>query len=299
MAVHTSGSYLYVANQTGDTVDVFAIDPTAGTLTELGGPTPVGPTGSEPRSILVHPSGKFAYVSASTGTAAAIFGFSIDTATGALTALPGSTTLTGAGGLACHPTGQFLYAATGTSVDTFTVDATSGALTSLGSFSFGAPNAVACDPTGQFVYATDSPSRTQNGSVDMYLVDGTVGLKGIAPAGAGGTTGLVVGTDPVALACDPRGGFLYSVDFVSGDAWALSIGQTGGLSSIGSAVSTGITAQPGPCSVTVEASGTYLYVANFTESDVGVFAIDATTGAITQVVTAPCAPGTSCVVTAP
>src|ERR1700674_5665880 len=77
-------------------------------------------------SIAVHPSGKFAYVSNSSGTLSV---FDINATTGILT----SSGTTGAAGssIAIHPSGKFAYVtSTGSNkVSIYNVDASTGVLT--------------------------------------------------------------------------------------------------------------------------------------------------------------------------
>jgi 6-phosphogluconolactonase (cycloisomerase 2 family) len=90
--VSPDGKFLYVPNwfanvgapYPGNTVSVFSIDPTNGNLAAING-SPFA-TGTGPTSIAIAPFGNFAYVT--NEFAGSISGFSLDPATGVMTALP-------------------------------------------------------------------------------------------------------------------------------------------------------------------------------------------------------------------
>lgn len=85
VTVNPAGTFAYVANETDNTVSTYSIDPTYGTLTPVGTPTPTG-TGSNPVGVAVDPSGQYLYVSAYTPgqSNGAIEEFTINQGTGAL-----------------------------------------------------------------------------------------------------------------------------------------------------------------------------------------------------------------------
>ena len=59
LAIHPTGNYIYVANTSSNTVAVYAVNLTTGTLTQVG--TPAG-AGNNPRGVTVNPTGTFLYV---------------------------------------------------------------------------------------------------------------------------------------------------------------------------------------------------------------------------------------------
>src|SRR5690348_6430815 len=87
VAVDPNGKFAYVANRSGATVSGYTIDPATGTLTQVAG-SPFA-AGSVPVSVAVDPSAKFAYVANGdkNSSANAVSGYTIDPATGALTAI--------------------------------------------------------------------------------------------------------------------------------------------------------------------------------------------------------------------
>jgi 6-phosphogluconolactonase (cycloisomerase 2 family) len=135
LTIDASGTHLYapVANgSTAGAVDVFPInaDGTLGTRTST-------PAGVEPVYLAIDPTAAFAYVASSAG--AEVYGYSINSTTGALTALANSPFSTGAGSLpqfiTIDPSGRFGYTANeGTAnISGFTINQTTGELTAMAS----------------------------------------------------------------------------------------------------------------------------------------------------------------------
>jgi 6-phosphogluconolactonase (cycloisomerase 2 family) len=107
---------LYLAGEPGPNlrgdVTAFHIDPVQGTLSEIEA-SPFR-AGFAPYRIWVDPEGRYLYVAnnGATNRKQSLAVYSMDPASGALTAVPGSPyeTITFAGYLQFHPSGQFLYA---------------------------------------------------------------------------------------------------------------------------------------------------------------------------------------------
>ncbi len=186
VAVDPSGKFAYAANF-GDhlsglpgSVSMYRIN-ADGSLTSTG-------TIAEPyegtASMAVHPSGKFAYV-ARARFSHTISTYTIDASTGALTS---TGRIDGANGgitsVAVHPSGKFAYMTNadtapgvfaGGSTNTismYTIDATTGALTSAGAIAAGTlPKSVAVDPSGRFAYVANNFSN----NVSMYTIDASTG----------------------------------------------------------------------------------------------------------------------------
>jgi len=145
MAIDPTGKFLYVGYQfavvnVGESggLAAYSIDPGSGGLTAVpGSPFDIG---GAPGGAAVDASGKFLIVSMfPLGGGSRLAVFSIDPATGALTAVPGSFGPAHVwGALAAEPSGPYVYAGTGlqsantpASVVMFSIDQTSGALTSV------------------------------------------------------------------------------------------------------------------------------------------------------------------------
>jgi YVTN family beta-propeller protein len=291
IAVDRTGKFAYVANEgCGDStfgnVSMYTIDSSTGALASIGPPVASNDEGGH--SVTVDPFGKFAYVAnwGEGDTAGSISAYSIDATTGGLThtgtingACPG---LCGPYSVAVDPSGKFVYVANEagfvpTNVSIFTINATTGALTSTGTIAGGRSISVTVDPIGRFAYVTTSsepPGST--GNVSMYAINATTGaLMSV------GTS--VAGTDPAAVAVDPLGKFAYVANFGSNDVSMYTINATtGALESIGT-----IAAGTGPSSVAVDSTGKFAYVTNSGSNNVSMYTIDALTGALTLTGTIP------------
>jgi 6-phosphogluconolactonase (cycloisomerase 2 family) len=133
LTINAKGTDLYapVANgSTAGAVEVYSIGST-GALTAVGST----PAGVKPVYLALDPTGPYAYVASSAG--AEVYGYSISSATGALTALANSPFSTGAGSLpqfiTIDPSGRFGYTANeGTAnITGFTISSTTGELTAM------------------------------------------------------------------------------------------------------------------------------------------------------------------------
>jgi 6-phosphogluconolactonase len=138
LAFHTFGKYVYVLNEMGCTVTVFAYDQKKGALSELQDISTL-PEGQEKKpnftcaEIMVHPTGKFLYASIRGHNSISVF--HIDGRSGMLTLVDNTPT---AGrtprNFSIDPTGRFLIAANQDSgnVVVFNIDPDTGRLTPTG-----------------------------------------------------------------------------------------------------------------------------------------------------------------------
>jgi 6-phosphogluconolactonase (cycloisomerase 2 family) len=290
IAVHPSRNFLYIPNETSNTVSGFTIDHVAGVLTPIGtalSPTPVCNPGvcSNPIGVAVNTAGQFLFV-LNQGTApsipASISVFNIDQTRGLLS--PASFTTLAISNpqfLAISPTQGFLYVSNGTAgnVSAFAIGS-GGALTELSGspFSLGAgatAAGLAIDPKGQFLYAADSA----NNKIATFNVAG-------GPLAAVGS--FSAGTKPVAVAVDNTSSFVYSANQGSNDVSAFST-ASGALTQVAGSPflvqPTGSFGTPQPIFLTVDVSNTFLYVANVGSSSISAFGIkgsDGTLGLITN-----------------
>jgi 6-phosphogluconolactonase len=158
VTIDPSGKFAYVANEGGSTqvfgVFAFTINATTGALTAVAG-SPFA-VGTEPTSITIDPSGKFAYVlDVDNGTVGGgtVYAYTVNATTGALTKtgnpLAAGTEPTG---VEIDPSGKFVYVANDTSndlsappIEAYSIDASTGALTAVpgspfaGGFNGGTP----------------------------------------------------------------------------------------------------------------------------------------------------------------
>jgi 6-phosphogluconolactonase (cycloisomerase 2 family) len=282
VTVDPSGRFVYVTNSgnvynydsaADGTVAVYAINVTTGALTSSATIDGNCPGLCFPSSVVVHPSGKFAYVPDGnySGSAASVSMYAINAATGALTSIGTIAAGSDPVSVAIDPAGKFAYAANSGSGDVsmYTINATTGALTSVGTIAAGSdPVSVALDPTGAFAYVANSGSN----NVSMYNINATTGVLTSA--------GLIdAGTTPVSVAVDPAGTFAYVVNINSNDVSMYTIdAATGALTSTGT-----IAAGTNPTSVAVHPSGKFAYVTNSGSNNISIYSIDGASGTLTLI----------------
>ena len=298
IAVDPAGQFAYVVNSgcsggVGGYVSMYTINSTTGALASIAPPVPTYGYGDYAGSVSVAPSGKFVYATNTgdpwdygDGSDGSVAMYTIDATTGALTS---TETINGNCPGLCFPSsmvldasGKFAYVVTGAggahqpyNVSMYTIDAATGALTSIGTIAIavGVPIYVAADPAGKFVYvATANAAPGSAGSVSMYAINATTGA--LASIGT-----IAAGTDPVCVAVDPAGKFAYVTNSGSNDVSMYTIdATTGSLTSIGA-----IAAGTGPVSVAVDPAGGFAYVTNSGSNNVSMYAINSTTGSLTLI----------------
>jgi 6-phosphogluconolactonase len=217
LAMDNSGRFLHVAGVFG--IDVFVIN-AKGALTLVPGSPFLDNNG--PLGVLTAPSTKFIYAAdIGQGQAATISGFSVNSTTGALTAVPGSPFSTLVNGsafyLAAHPSGKFLYAGIPStrSIEAWKIDSVMGTLTMLPGFPLALSSgnnaslsSIVADPSGKFLYVSDD-----FGDIFGFTVNASNGALTAMP---GSPFFAFFITDQ--LFVDPTGRFLYSPagPFISG-----------------------------------------------------------------------------------
>lgn len=157
IAATPNNKFLYVSSFQNAVVNGFAINPTRGGLTTLS--CSVATTGLQPLKIAITPSGAFLYTANQGGS---VSGFSIDSATGCLTAVSSTPTDAVARGLTVERNGKFLYVVTGGGgINTFSI-AADGTLTRLAAAGFDSGTttmlAVKASPKLDILIATDGGS---------------------------------------------------------------------------------------------------------------------------------------------
>jgi len=284
VAVDPTGKFAYVANEGcveefAGNVSMYKIDPTTGVLTSIGSPVAAD---FYAHSVTVDPSGKFAYV-ANAGVLdicgrANVSMYTINATTGALTsigAIDAVNSCSSPWSVAVDPSGRFAYVANEggfapTTVSMYTINPTTGALTSIGTIAAGGRAiSVTVHPSGKFAYVVNA---SPGDNVSVYTINATTGaLTSIGTAGAG--------SSPAAIAIDPSGKFAYVANSNSNGVSMYTVDAvTGALTSIGP-----IAAGTDPTSVAVDPSGKFAYVTNSGSNDVSMYAINATTGALTSI----------------
>jgi 6-phosphogluconolactonase (cycloisomerase 2 family) len=284
VAVDPSGKFAYVANwgegNTAGSVSMYTVNGVTGTLTSTGTiqapcAPPPSPGSCAPWSLAVHPSGKFAYVANEGGfTPTSVSMYAINITTGDLT-LIGTVAADGrAIAVTVDPSGKFAYVADGgqnsdgskgTNVSMYTIDGTTGVLTSIGKITAGtAPSSVAVHPSGKFVYVVNHDSN----DISMYTMNTTTGnLTSI------GTLAAVAGS----IVIHPSGKFAYVTS--SGGVSMYAIDTTGGALTFTGTTGTGSS----PGSITIHPSGKFAYGTNSGSNNISMYSIDAATGSLTLI----------------
>jgi DNA-binding beta-propeller fold protein YncE len=292
-------------------VSGYTIDSTSGALTEITGlnaspftvPVPAGSQPVLPVSVAVDPSGKFAYVANQILFSASgnVTGFTINSTTGALTAIDSSlgnpiTTGSFPVSVAVDPKGKFVYVANNGSnnVSGYTINSTTGALTEItglnaSPFTAGSqPTSVAVDPSGKFVYVANAGSNTVSGfSIDPSTPStGALTLLGNFSLGN-------FATNPRSVAVDPSGQFVYVANLGTGNVSGFTIASNGALTLIAGSPFTvpggggPRPVRPQPRSVAVDPSGKFVYVASQNKNTVSGFTITPGTGVLTAFTGSP------------
>jgi len=277
--VHPSGHFLYVLDGSPSTqVDVFDVNSTTGAVTP---PTPsIPPQVVGDQSVtkgVIDVTGSFLYVVSAgnaSGPTDALYAFTINQSTGALTAVAGNPFITNLNSPAdvqiAHQAGatsDYLYVVnngdqvTAGSVAGFSITPITGVPVALGTPTI---------PTGVSpFYSTIDPSGTH-----LYVpngVDVTVSEYSIASTGiltqVGTATAVTDGTTPASypynVAVDPTDTYLYVVDSPSltgpGSVYGFKLGANGVIGSpVGLAVGTG----NGPTGIVIDPTGVLVAVDN-------------------------------------
>jgi 6-phosphogluconolactonase len=294
--VDPTGKFAYVANEgcglsALGNVSMYTINPSTGILASVGPPVFTNDEGG--RSVTVDPSGKFAYVAnwGEGDTAGSVSMYTINAMTGILMSIgtiqapcapppsPGSCSPVS---VAVDPTDRFVYVANEggfapTSISTYTINATTGALKFTGLIaSGGRAVSITIDPTGKFAYVADADFSNgfsgENNNVSTYTINGTTGA--LAPIG-----NITAGVSrPNSIAIDPSGRFAYVTNSGSNDVSMYTVDATAGaLTSMGP-----IAAGASPSSVAVDPTGKFAYVTS-RSTGVLMYTINATTGVLTPI----------------
>ena len=280
----STADYVYVVNQTRNTVSAFTVG--ASTLTAIGSSPYSLTTGFVPLSAEVTRANTFVYV----GGIGAIECFSIGS-TGALTFLSAASASAEASfvTLTTSPDGQWLLALDSLSqtLYTFGINASTGVLTLNGTTNYTAggpgtvvPSSLRVSPNGAYVIAA-----LGTGGDAIFNFNTTTGVPTqvtmlAAPSGKSDN----------AVAIDANSAFVY---FARGGSTAgtagvssYSLGSGGALTQVQALATTGNT----PYSVLLDATGAYLYTANRADGTISGFSISS--GSLTAISGSPYSAGT-------
>ena len=278
----TSSDFVYEAN--ADQVSIFQVDSTSGVVQS----TPSPASSAQIPGGIIATSNNFLYVTEAAGSGGVVFGYSVSTSTGALTALTGSPFNTGvaqpAGGMAVDPAGKFLYITEPNTnqVAAFTIGS-NGALTAITGSPFTTndirPTAAVVDSSGKFLYVSNTASSL--GTISAFSINSSTGA--LAPVVGSPFTTLVNGA-PGFLSVDPKGSHLYAPMSGVSSIVGFDFDSSGILTPI---VGSPFTAGSAPSSVVVDPSGKFLFSANFNSNDVSAFTINSSDGSLTPIAGSP------------
>lgn len=179
--------FAFAADLGTDRIYTYRLDPSKATLTPHDPPSVSVQPGGGPRHFAFHPSGKFAYANLEMKSAVTAFFYDADK--GVLTELQTLSTLppdftrgNSTAETQVHPTGRFAYVSNRghDSIAAFSVDQSTGKLTSIGHFPTGGrtPRNFGIDPTGQYLLAANQGSD----SVVVFRIDPNSGA--LSPSGS-------------------------------------------------------------------------------------------------------------------
>ncbi len=244
VTVHPSGKFAYVANEgvgvNGNSISAYSIN-ASGALATIDadgvttGTQAIIVAGTNPLSVVVDPTGKFAY--AANYASDTVSAYTIDQITGALTPVAGSpfAVVGGPSAVAIDPTGKCALVANNTAdnVKSYTINATTGALALVSTVVSGAagsaPRGVSIDPaTGLYAYVANANSASVSG---FSLVPATCVIASIdTDAVLGGVNPTIAaGTVPFSVNVDASGKYVYVANFSSNNVSAYSINGAGAL----------------------------------------------------------------------
>jgi 6-phosphogluconolactonase len=294
-AIDKSGKFLYVANLGSNNVSAYTIDSTSGSLTPINGAPFTA--GTLPEWVTAEPSGKFLYVlndGSSPGHVGSISAYAIDGITGSLTPVGQSQFPVGSApiSMTADPSGRFVYVANGTPSSTplscclnllimYTIDPTSGALTTPRTFGLRAPTAIgitsgsaALKFSPKFAYIANNGDNT----ISASAIDPATGALSPVPSSP-----FAAGIGTASVTADPAGQFVYAANATAGTVSAYTAdAATGALLPIsGSPFAAG----SGPAAATVDPSGRFVYVANQNSNNVSAYSIVA--GSLSPVLNSP------------
>lgn len=171
-----ANQFAFVMNKGSDTITQYAFDPSKGTLTPNEVPSVMTPSGSGPRHLAFHPSGKYAYVIAELDDT--LLAYEYDAKLGRLSFLESKSTLpAGVDGTAntcaevvVAPSGNFVYGSNRghDSIARFSVDPATGKLTFIDTTPSGGnvPRSFTISDSGELMLVANESGNVTSFSVN-------------------------------------------------------------------------------------------------------------------------------------
>ena len=282
------GHFLFLAQQNGNEVTTFAVDPGNGLLTQTGPSLAVAP---QPVALDVDPTGKLMAVAsqgdAGSGVGSMLTLLSINPNDGTLLQFGPGLLLNGAQPSSCvfSPRQNVIYVAMPSTsrVVAIAFDPATGDMQSLGGFFSGTGcNSLVCDPLGGHLWAVNQGT----GTLTTFAIQPNGSIVGA------GTLG--VGTSPLGTALDPLGRFVFTIDSVTQELGLYDLDGTSGAP----AHRTGCLTRGGPAHIAFGA-GEHALISKdfellstaFDSSELVAHTVDATSGLLGAGVSLPTSAG--------
>lgn len=207
LVIDPTGAYLYVANESSNTISAYSINPTTGALISIG--TPLA-TGTTPYSIAMNPAGPYLYV-ANSGSSSDISAYTRNSTNGTLSPLSTGTVPVGINigphSIVVDPAGTYAYvvatnSTTNSQVWAYSIDAGGVLSTPAGTtYTFAAgisPYAITLDSTGSYAYVANRGSD----DVSVFSVSNgqLVPITCSTPSSCTATGDFTAGAGPAAIA---------------------------------------------------------------------------------------------------
>ena len=269
-------------------VQALSLNHATGALTNINGsPFPITPTGATADTAVADPQGRFLFVGAEAVGSITVFQINSD---GSLTQAPGSPVtdsarLFSADSVAVDGKGRFLYAGQlnfSTPIDGFTIDQTTGALTTMVGAPFNLSVAqLHADSSGNFLLGVQQIQDVNGSATDQHIyvfsIDQTTGV----PTPVAGSP-FATASAPFDFAISPNGKFVYVTGNAAGGAISPIEGYqldstTGALTALPGSP---FTTLPPATQCKFDPSGGEMFCA--TASGLSVFTASPSTGALTK-----------------
>lgn len=270
LVAHPSGRFLYATSNATQEIEVYSADTGDGRLSATGSSVDLGTVAIT--ALTVDPRGESLYATTNDDL---VHQFSIDSATGALSALTPATVASGTGPRAVlvHPSGDFVYVAnqTAQSISVYSRDAGTGALTAQGSTAAGiGVFALAVRPAGDVLYAAGVASTSILG-FDVNAGSGALTAASWSPF-------ALAHTGTLSLAVAPDGTAMYAANALNSVVDQLDLDDATGTPS---AMTPATVAVPTTAlQIKLEPRGASAYVA-LVDGSIAVFDVDGATAHLT------------------
>lgn len=183
--ISPNNKFLYVSNSNSNNLSAYSINSSTGVLSAIG----TYSAGNDPETLVITPNSEFLYlVNYSSGNISAF----VIGSNGSLTSISGSPFGSGGGAIDADidSNGQFMYVSNsgGNTVSAYTINQSTGALTSVGPYSCTGANNVLIDDINGYLYVTN------DSGVTVFAINSSTGqlTRGSTAAAGNFTNGLLI-----------------------------------------------------------------------------------------------------------